>query len=301
MATNHLIYMGNKENLPASRNAKSVYFVTDTREIYFGADLYTEAVRFYTGEKPAAPAQGVLYVNEVTGAGDVWNGTAWKPVFKAYATAIDNTAIDDTVPTSKAVKDYVDGEIGKIPAQTDYTVTVEESSPEGYAKAYTIKQKGTEVATINIPKDMVVESGSVVTNPEGQPKGTYLKLVLANATEDEIFINVGDLIEYVTSGSADGDMVVINIDANHKVTATITDGTITLAKLHADLQAEIAKAHEHTNKAELDKITDGDKAKWDAATDKAHEHENKTVLDGVTGEKVEAWDAAVVAITVGTF
>lgn len=86
-----------------------------------------------------------------------------------------------------------------------------------------------------------------------------------------------------------------------KVTATITDGTITLAKLHADLQAEIAKAHEHTNKAELDKITDGDKAKWDAATDKAHEHENKTVLDGVTGEKVEAWDAAVVAITVGTF
>lgn len=146
-----------------------------------------------------------------------------------------------------------------------------------------------------------MESGSVVTDPEGQPKGTYLKLVLANATEDEIFINVGDLIEYVTSGSADGDMVVINIDANHKVTATITDGTITLAKLHADLQAEIAKAHEHTNKAELDKITDGDKAKWDAAADKAHEHENKTVLDGVTGEKVEAWDAAVVAITVGTF
>ena len=301
MDANHLIYMGNKANLPASRNAKSVYFVTDAKEIYFGQDLYTEAVRFYTGEKPAVPAQGVLYVNETTGAGDVWTGTAWKPIFKAYATTIDATASDDTVPTSKAVKDFVDTEIGKIPAQVDYTVTVEESSPEGYAKAYTIKQKGAAVATINIPKDMVVESGSVVTDPAGQPKGTYLKLVLANATEDEIFINVGDLIEYVTSGSAEGDMVMINIDANHKVTATITDGTITLAKLHADVQAEIAKAHEHTNKTELDKIATGDKAKWDAAAGKSHEHENKTVLDGVTSEKVEAWDAAVVAITVGTF
>ena len=53
-----------------------------------------------------------------------------------------------------------------------------------------------------------------------------------------------------------------------------------------------AKAHEHANKAELDLIATGDKAKWDAAEAKAHEHANKVILDGVTAEKVAAWDAA---------
>lgn len=51
------------------------------------------------------------------------------------------------------------------------------------------------------------------------------------------------------------------------------------------------KAHEHANKAELDKIATGDKAKWDGAADKAHEHENKTVLDGISAEKVADWDS----------
>lgn len=196
----------------------------------------------------------------------------------------------------------------------DYSVTVAESSPEGYAKAYTFSQKGVEIATINIPKDMVVESGSVVTNPEGQPEGTYIKLVLANAAEDELFINVGDLIEYVTSGSAEGDQIVVAVSADHKVTATLSAGSVTLAQLHADVQAEIAKAHEHANKAELDKIADGDVAKWNAAEQNAkdyadglnaamntrvealeaidHEHSNKDVLDGITAEMVAAWNEA---------
>ena len=42
----NLIYKGNKANLPAKRNATSFYLCEDTRELYFGANLYTEAVRF---------------------------------------------------------------------------------------------------------------------------------------------------------------------------------------------------------------------------------------------------------------
>ena len=53
------------------------------------------------------------------------------------------------------------------------------------------------------------------------------------------------------------------------------------------------KAHEHSNKAELDKIATGDKAKWDGAVTKAHEHSNKTILDGISETKVNAWDGAV--------
>ena len=152
-----------------------------------------------------------------------------------------------------------------IPAAAEYSIVKAENSGE-YAAIYNLTKDGAVVggASINIPKDMVVESGSVVTDPEGQPAGTYIKLVLQNVAEP-LFINVGSLIEYVTSGSAAGDMIVIDVSDDHKVTATITDGTITLAKLDTETQTKINKAHDHTN---------------------------KTVLDGIDADKVAAWDAS---------
>lgn len=370
----NLIYKGLKANLPAERNANSFYLCTDVRELYFGTDLYTEAVRFYDGTKPTAPAQGVLYVDTVSGAGDVWNGSAWKSVFtaivtKTVATSISASASDSEVPTAKAVKDYVSGitgsELGELahkdevseaeleatlkqkingkvdsveaadksvvvggeatkptvkvnissvaknaleldntegqeglkvilPDADAYTIVKDESAADGFAATYHLTKNGENVgAAINIPKDMVVQSGSVVTDPVGQAKGTYLKLVLANAESSEIYIPVDSLIEYVTSGSSAGDMVVISIDEiTHKVTATITDGTITKDKLTTELQTEINKAHTHANKVELDKIAEGDKAKWDAAEAKAHDHANKAELDKIAvGDKAK-WDAA---------
>ncbi len=65
-----------------------------------------------------------------------------------------------------------------------------------------------------------------------------------------------------------------------------------LTALAARVTTLEGKAHEHSNKAELDKIASGDKAKWDGAVAKQHEHSNKTVLDGITAAKVSAWDAA---------
>lgn len=112
----NLIYKGNKANLPAERNATSFYLCEDTRELYFGANLYTEAVRFYTTDKPVSPAQGVLYINTVTGAGDVWNGTSWSNVIKGYATTIAEGADNTTVPTTKATKDYIDQKVSDVVA-----------------------------------------------------------------------------------------------------------------------------------------------------------------------------------------
>ena len=112
----NLIYKGNKANLPAKRNATSFYLCEDTRELYFGANLYTEAVRFYTTDKPVSPAQGVLYIDTVTGAGDVWNGASWSNVIKGYATTIAEGADDTTVPTTKAAKDYIDQKVSDVVA-----------------------------------------------------------------------------------------------------------------------------------------------------------------------------------------
>ena len=192
----------------------------------------------------------------------------------AYDAKGSAKAVSDYVGTFTAVGDettvvgYINAKIGAIPEQTDYAVTVTESTPTGYAKAYTFTQCGSEITTINIPKDMVVESGTVETKTEAGEwgdSGTYLHLVLANATDDDIYINVGDLIEYVTGATATDGIITTSVNASHVLTATINDGTVTLAKLDAETQTKINKAHEHTNKA---------------------------ILDGITAEKVSAWDAA---------
>lgn len=125
--------------------------------------------------------------------------------------------------------------------------TVEEysivkDSTSDYAATYHLTKGGVNVGVpINIPKDMVVESGEVKELEAGSwgNAGTYIVITLANATDDKLYINVGDLIEYVTSGSSAGDMIVINVSDDHKVTATITDGTITFAKLDAAAQKRV--------------------------------------------------------------
>lgn len=188
-----------------------------------------------------------------------------------------------------------------IPTAAEYSV-VKDTDSGDYAAVYHLTKDGANVgAAINIPKDMVVKSGSVVTNPEGQAAGTYIKLVLQNVT-DPLYIDVGSLIEYVTSGSSVGDMIVVSVSDDHKVTATITDGTITKAKLDAGVQTSLNKAdsavqpadladlnaasHTHDNKAELDKIAAGDKAKWDAAEQNAKSYADG--LNNAMGERVKA-------------
>ena len=147
---------------------------------------------------------------------------------------------------------YVDEKIAAIPAQTDYTVTCNATTPEGYAKRYTLSQCGSQIATIDIPSDMVVSSGKVVENPTGQPAGTYIELTLANATKDKIYINVGDLIEYVTGAEAADGIITTSVDANHVLTATIGDGTITKAKLATAVQTSLGKADTAVQPAALE-------------------------------------------------
>lgn len=127
---------------------------------------------------------------------------------------------------------------------SEYAITKLESANEGMAASYQLVKDGAVMgATIDIPKDMVVQSGEVVENPEGYPEGTYVVLTLANATNDKLYINVASLIEYVTSGSVEGDMVFVTVDPlTHKVTAQLTDGTVTKVKLHADVQSSLDKA-----------------------------------------------------------
>ena len=187
---------------------------------------------------------------------------------------------------------YVDEKVGAIPAQTNYSVSVTSSTVEGLAKRYTIHQEASGLdVNIDIPTDMVVKSGSVVTNPDGQPAGTYLVLTLANTNNEKVYINVGNLIEYVTSGSGANDMVKIAVSADHKVTASITDGSITKAKLAIAVQDSLNKADSAIQPTGLTSALAPYAKTADVARDYVAKETGKRLMTEAEGTKLEGIEA----------
>lgn len=94
----------------------------------------------------------------------------------------------------------------------------------GYLKTYILSQGTKEIGRIDIPKDLVVKSGSLVHGTwtdntfTEDPKGpdTALKLIIANQKEP-VYINTKDLVDYYTAGNG------IDIDNTHNTIALKLD------------------------------------------------------------------------------
>ena len=120
---------GLKANFPVSPDDDALYFCTDTREFFKGANLYTEPVRFLSGTTlPTAKAQGVLYVLS-DGSIKVWDGTAEQVIALAttdYTTdgVLASTDTDSTLPTSKRVYESIKNLAPKASPTFTGTVTV---------------------------------------------------------------------------------------------------------------------------------------------------------------------------------
>lgn len=134
----------------------------------------------------------------------------------------------------------------KIPK---YSLVKDKTAAAGDVATYHLTKDGVnEGVAINIPKDLVVASGSVITAVEGKlpegvtEAGTYIQLNLANS-EKPLYINVGKLIEYVTGGSGENDAIQINVSSDtHKVTANVKNGSLTKEMLAAGVVASLDKA-----------------------------------------------------------
>lgn len=329
-----LIYKGNRANLPETREENAFYLCIDTRELFFGTNLYTETVRFYTGEKPVAPAQGVLYINENTGAGDVWNGTSWTNVIKAYVTVIDATADDTTVPTTKATKDYVDqkvtdvvaGEVGTLGALASKDKVGEDELADSLKTKLNDKADQAGLDATDGKVDTLIgsdtgKSARTIANEE-----LAKQLIPENAKE-----SLDTLAELAVWIQAHPDDVTAINTAISNLTALVgilpedatattvvgyikeyADGAIAALKIGdyakaADLTALAARVtaleidtHTHANKTLLDTYTQTETDLADAV-DKKHDHANAEELAKiVTGDKAK-WDGVVDALTVGTF
>lgn len=126
---------------------------------------------------------------------------------------------------------YVDTKVGavKVPA---YTLT--KSTSTDYAAVYHLQKDGANVGeAINIPKDMVVESGKVVwgsyadgtfTPATDKTNATpYVELTLANSSANKIYIAVADLVNEHKAGT--GIKITNNTDGTR--TIGITDAVNT--------------------------------------------------------------------------
>lgn len=329
-----LIYKGNRANLPATREENAFYLCVDTHELFFGADLYTEPVRFYTGDKPTAPAQGVLYINQNTGAGDVWNGTAWVNVIKAYTTTIDENADHTTVPTTKAAKDYIDqkvadvvaGEVGTLGALASKDKVSEDELVDALKTKLNGKADQTDLDATDGKVDTLIgtdtgKSARTIANEE-----LAKQLIPENAKES--LDTLAELAAWIQSHPDDvtainkaiSDLTALVGTLPESATATdvvayikeYADGAIAALKIGdyakaADLTALAARVtaletdtHTHANKALLDTYTQTETDLADAV-DKKHDHANAEELAKIaTGDKAK-WDGVVDALTVGTF
>lgn len=174
--------------------------------------------------------------------------------------------------TGNSLEVKSDGVYVNAPAGVSYSIVKKQTANTGYAATYQLTANGTATGTdIDIPKDMVISAGEVktVTTANSPYSGaavgdSYIELTLANATNDKIYIPANSLVEYVASGSQSGDMIVVSVDGSHQVTATITDGTVTKAKLHSNVQASLGLADtaiqgiaEGANNGEIKYTVDG--------------------------------------------
>lgn len=205
-----------------------------------------------------------------------------------YSDYLSKTNTDSYTPTADyhpATKKYVDDNISTLNTQIneiiipEYTM-IESSTTEGYAKSYALTKDGVETGIkINVPKDLVVNSGSVKeVTTAGTPYATaavgdkYIDLVLNDSNEDHIYIPVKDLVDVYTGTT--GTKVSVSISESNEISADIVAGSITKTDLSDALKIEI-----NTKAAQAD-LTQANNAITELTLDKA----DKTELEALETE-----------------
>lgn len=164
-----------------------------------------------------------------------------------------------------ATTSYVDTKVGAVTVPA-YTLT--KSTSTDYAAVYHLQKDGANVGeAINIPKDMVVESGKVVWGsyadgvftPATDKKNAtpYVELTLANSSANKIYIAVADLVNEHKAGTGieitnntDGTRTIgitgaLNTKINNSVVNFKTESTDTVKAVLNDGNEVVAFMTDH--------------------------------------------------------
>lgn len=304
---------GSQEGYEGLITKEATTFYLTESNLYLGAlkltsanDVAAAVTRIAANETDIDNIQAKL--TKLAGDASV-DGSIAKMIADAIKVVTDDLGdVDNLTTTNKTVVGAINEVKESVStAQSAGAVTIE---PDSTGLIYTVKQDNKVVGTINIPKDMVVQSGSVEVDPEGQPEGTYIKLVLANVDEP-LYINVGTLVDIYTA-KANATQVQIVIDSNSReisasivagsigtteladdavTTAKIADANVTKAKLSTALQDSIDKADASASQTALDAVATRVSDLEDAVG------ETGSISDAIATAKQEAIEAAAADAT----
>ena len=262
----------------AAKNDNTIYFI-DNGQIYKGETSYTDQI-VVVSALPSTLIAGKVYVNTTDKSVTYYDGTTSTVVIPETVGSIGDSTPDTDLANVKAIKDFVAAEIAKIPAAVDYTVTITDETAgtgektkqtikqgasgsekeigsivvpdlkmevkatpnDGYLKTYQFTYGTGTTFEVDIPKDLVVESGEVITVTDEAPvsgltNGTYLKLVIVNQAEP-IYIDVKDLCDVYT-GKAVIDGVSVAISETNEISATLAGKAVSEANLDDNLANKI--------------------------------------------------------------
>ena len=219
-----------------TKDASTLYFCTDTGKMYKGDVDFTESVKV-VATKPTTPVVGKVYILQDTNTVEAYDGSAWHTITPAVSAQVGLSSTDDTVPTSKAVYDFVT-KIAETITGSDKVVTSLESTTPGKINYKTADEKDHEVTLTGVStgvqyeaatrkftfhtvgsEDLVVELGKdIFVDPTGD--NTYhadtkeIWLTLNNGTESTaatvIKIPAAGLVNILTGETSSSVKVTVD-------------------------------------------------------------------------------------------
>ena len=285
----------------AVKDSNTLYFTTDTLQIFKGATEYTKSVKMVSALPESGQVQGVVYLRTNDFTLHVYNGTEYVQLTKGAVTAIPASgATDTTVPTTKAVADYVNDKIagvvggkgvfvtdvsyksgvlsvakGDAPVTTTLTGVVHDATYDAETRTISLPVFGGDALTINLGKDLVVTSGKY------DAKTKEIQLTITSG--DVIKIPVGSLIDIYTGLATSTAEVTVSDENKISVRVKVSAKANNSITIEEDgLYVAVPDAY---TKAETDQKV---KTVQDALTG----HIGDTVAH-VTAEERKTWDGKV--------
>lgn len=278
----------------------TLYFITDTLQIFKGAQEYTKSCKLVSALPGSGQIQGVIYIRSTDFTLHIWNGAEYVQINRPVVTAIPASASDENIPTSKAVADYVAAKVSEVtggkgifvtdvtyndgvlsvakgdePIGTTLTGVVHEPTYDATTRTIKMPVFGGDELVINLGKDLVVKSG--VYNAEKK------QIELTITTGEVIEIPVGALIDIYVGVATSTAEVTVSDDNEISVKVRVSAKANNSITLEEDgLYVAVPDAY---TKAETD-------AKIKAAQDALSDHKADTVAH-VTAAERKTWNEKV--------
>lgn len=285
-----------------TKDANKLYFLSDTKQIYKGSDLYTDAIRKVT-VRPTTPAVDILYnINDETI--EYYDGTNWVVVRPKMSSGID-VGSDGELVTAKQVYDFVMAQLEDV-TSSENTVTGVAASGTKNAALNVTNGAGTSSEVV-VPGVVTVPSYDATTRTitlpvsNGDPVVIALgKDIFVDSTADnkyntetgniELHLNDGTTIEIPASslvdtytGGATTTATVTVSDGNVITVAvklsTATDNALSVDAENGGLYLSLANYY---NKTEIDTKVNALSDTIDAVSQKATA--NETAINVLNGD-----------------